>query len=246
MPDSLEWYASRFMQWRSRLNRLAGPLVRGFLPDLEIVDIIQDLSGRLRELRTALTDATRSSYRLVLTPDQAVLKEAQRAETYLNLFEYPIDALVINRVFPADVAGNEYLQVLKDRQEHMLAAVNMSFPTLPAFSAPLMAREPVGLQALSAFATEVFGHTDPSAILHLGPTQTYEETPHGVMLRIPMPNVELSKLSLTKRGDELYVEVGAFRRLIPLPVSVAALKPQAAKMRSGFLEIPFVSAAGET
>ena len=29
-----------------------------------------------------------------------MLKEAQRAETYLNLFEYPIDAVVINRVLP--------------------------------------------------------------------------------------------------------------------------------------------------
>lgn len=54
-----------------------------------------------------------------------------------------------------------------------------------------------------------------------------------------MPNVEVTRLSLTKRGDELYVDVGNFRRLIPLPVALAAMRPGAARFHEGQVEIPF-------
>jgi arsenite-transporting ATPase len=77
------------------------------------------------------------------------------------------------------------------------------------------------------------------ATQHTGPTRTIAQTAEGYTLRIPMPNVETGKLSLSKRGDELYVDVGNFRREIPLPVALAMLEPGVARLRQGVLEIPF-------
>jgi arsenite/tail-anchored protein-transporting ATPase len=238
MPDSFRWYATRIQEWRGRLMKLAGPFLRNALPDLNIVDAVDRLSTRVRELRGTLTDASATSYRIVVTPDRAVLKEAQRAETYLNLFEYPIDCVVVNRMLPSD-ADSAFLTALRDRQDRLRGEIDRAFPTLPRFQAPHLVEEPLGVPALSAFARELFSERDPTEVFHVGRTLEVERRGDEHVLRVPMPNVELDKLSLTKHGDELYVEVGNFRRGIALPAVLASLEPDVARVRDGALEVSF-------
>lgn len=241
MPESFRWYAGRIQEWRGRLMKLAGPFFRGALPDLDIVDAIDRLSLRVKDLRATLTDPMRSSYRIVVTPDRAVLKEAQRAETYLNLFDYPIDAVVVNRRVPPGEGG--LLGQIQRKQEEIERDIEHSFPTLPLLRAPLLADEPLGLDALASFARRLFGDGDPTAVLHTGPTQ--ELVPHqdGYLLRLPMPNVEIDKVSVTKHGDELTIDVGNFRRSVPLAAVVAALDASVARFRGGALEVTFTRPA---
>jgi arsenite-transporting ATPase len=239
MPESFQWYAGRIQQWRGRLLRIAGPFLGNMLPDLNIVEGMSRLAERVRGLRTTLTDARLSSYRIVLTPDRTVLKEAQRAETYLNLFEYPIDAVVINCVLAPSTAGDPYLDALVMRQQRTMADIHDAFISLPSFEALLTPEEPVGVAALRSLAQQVFGDRDPTQVLHIGPTQRIDREGADYVLRIPMPNVEVSKLDLTKRGDELYVDLGNYRRDISLPLTLAALEPGIARVREGMLEIPF-------
>ena len=52
-----------------------------------------------------LRDASRVSMRLVMTPDRMVVGEAMRTFTYLNLYGYLTDAVVVNRVFPDELGG---------------------------------------------------------------------------------------------------------------------------------------------
>lgn len=243
MPDSLLWYAGRLQEWRGRLMRFVGPLFRTALPDLNVIETLTQVAERTKELRQDLTNPEHSSYRIVVTPDTMVLKEARRAETYLNLFDYPIDAVVVNRILPADSAGNAYLDAMLTRQQSALSEIHVAFATLPVLEAPLTPDEPLGLPALSAMAHSVFGHRDPTDILHRGATQRIERQENGYLLKIPMPNVEVGRLSLLKRGDELYVDVGNFRREITLPMTLAALEPGTARLRAGMLEIPFAPGA---
>jgi arsenite-transporting ATPase len=108
------------------------------------------------------------------------------------------------------------------------------------FTTPLLATEPIGVQALSQLAKQTFGEDDPCRVMHHGPTQTITAMGEGsYLMRIPMPNVEASRLTLTKKGDELYVELGAFRRLFLLPATMAAMQPGTARIHNGDLEIPF-------
>jgi arsenite/tail-anchored protein-transporting ATPase len=239
LPESFQWYAGRLGAWRGRLTRLAGPLLSGMLPDLRVVDVMAQLAERVKTLRAALVDPQRSSYRLVLTPDRTVLREAQRAETYLNLFEYPVDAVLVNRLLAPSSSGDSYLDALVSRQQRTLQDIRAAFATLPLFEVPQTADEPVGVAALGRLADAVFGDHDPTAVLHIGPSQQIERHGRGYVLRIPMPNVEVERLELTKHGNELYVEVGTIRREVPLPLALAALEPGVARIHNGMLEIPF-------
>lgn len=240
MPETFHWYAGRLKAWRGRLNRFARGFLKNAMADLNVVDVLDDLAQRVRELRTTLTDARYSSYRIVVTPDRVVLKEAQRAETYLNLFEYPVDAVVINRLLPTEASGNAYLDALVARQTRTTSEVRNAFAGLPLIEVPLQAEEPIGVEALDLLARQVFADRDPTEVLHTGATRTIERDGHGYILRIPMPNVEPDRLALTKRAEELYVEIGNVRREIILPSALAALEPGVARMRAGMLEIPFI------
>jgi arsenite-transporting ATPase len=238
-PESFQSYAARIYGWRGRILGLAGPLLRSALPDLNVVDVMSHLAERVKELRTTLTDPARSSYRIVVTPDRMVLKEALRAETYLNIFNYPIDGVILNRMIASEEGGTPFMTALLARQRTIIAEIRGAFSALPIFEAPLLAEEPIGLPALDTFAEGLFGDRDPTEIFHVGPTQRIEATPSGYVLEVPLPNAELDRVSLMKRGDALYIDIGNIRRELTLPPTLAALEPGRARYRQGTLEIPF-------
>lgn len=246
MPESFGWYAARIQSWRGRLNRVTRGLLRTAMPNLSLLDLIDDVRDRIDQLRAVLTDPTSSSYRIVLTPDRTVLKEARRAETYLSLFEYPVDAVILNRVIGDVGGGNAYLDALLKRQEALVQQVSQTFSYLPLFVGPLCGDEPIGVPALRQFADELYGKRDPIEILHVGRAIDIAAVPGGYVLRIPMPNVETEKLVLNKRGDELYVDVGNFRREIALPAALTSCEPVGARLDAGTLEIRFLATSPNT
>src|SRR5215470_5454860 len=89
-------------------------LLKTFLPGVNVLDSLQKLNDQVAVLRGVLTDPDTSSYRLVVTPEKMVVKEALRAETYLALFGYPIDGVLCNRVLPAPANGQYADPLLRD------------------------------------------------------------------------------------------------------------------------------------
>lgn len=55
-----------------------------------------------------------------------VIKEAQRSFTYLNLYDYNVDAIMINRVIPNTVT-DPYFQAWKDTQRKYKTLIQDSF-----------------------------------------------------------------------------------------------------------------------
>jgi arsenite-transporting ATPase len=239
LPESFQWYAARIREWRGRLLRVAGPLLSNLLPDMSVVDLLSTLAARVKALREALVNPRRSTYRIVLTPDRAVLREAQRAETYLNMFQYPIDAVFINRILPPAEVPGTYLDVLIEQQAKLLQEIETAFGLLPRWNVPLTPQEPLGIDRLAELGRQVFGERDPTQVMHTGPSLTIERRGAAYVLSIPMPNVEVEKLDLTRHGSELYVDVGNFRRGVTLPLVLSDLKPGVARFRHGMLEVPF-------
>ena len=64
---------------------------------------VERLVRNLIAMNEILRDRERVSVRLVMTPDRLVIDEARRTFTYLNLYGYLTDAVVVNRVFPEEV-----------------------------------------------------------------------------------------------------------------------------------------------
>ena len=239
MPDTFQWYAGRITGLNSTTLNLARPLLKAVLPTTEIMDAIQKLSERVKDLRAALTNPEISSYRPVVNPERMVIKEALRAETYLALFGYPIDGVVCNRVLPAGNYQDAFMQELYHNQEKLRAQIHQTFAPLPVWEGPYYSREILGIPQLGELAQTIFGEQDPTQIYYRGPVQEVTRQGDMYVLRLPLPHVEMNKVFMTKHGDEMSIEIGNFKRDITLPSILATQEATVAKFVNKALEIHF-------
>ena len=240
MPEMFQWYAGRVLNWEGNTMKLARPLVRALVPASDVFDALPKFMAEVDDLRATLTNPKVSSYRLVLTPERMVLREAQRAATYLALYGYPVDGAVLNRVLPAD-AGDEqsFAGQLRRSQEGYRREAHDLFMPLPIWEAPYEPRDLRGLADLRRFGGMLFGAADPAKVFFTGKTQEIDHVGDDYILRLPLPHVELDKVNMVKRGDQLFVEIGTFRREMILPVTLAERDASRAVFRNGTLEVHF-------
>ena len=246
MPETFLWYVNHATGWKNVAFTAAKPLLKSFLPGVNVLDSLQKLNERVKVLRGVLSDPDVSSYRLVLTPEKMVIKEALRAETYLALYGYPIDGVICNRVLPTpDEAGyqDSLLRDMAAQQHEYHDQIHRTFAPLPVWDAPYRSREIIGPDALALLGAEIWGSDDPVRVYHRGSTQELVKTEAGYILRLPLPHVEMAKVSMLKKGDELIVEIGNFKREIALPTVLAPLDATVARMVDGNLEVHFTAPA---
>lgn len=241
MPDTFSWYASHLSRFERGVVKAMRPFAGRLLKaPAEILDAIRKLEEGTRELRETLSDPEISSYRVVLQPEKMVVREAERAISYLGLFNYPVDGVVINRILPESVDEGDFYKQRKAVQAKYLDLIEANFSPLPLFRAPYYAHEVVGLDALSQLATDCFGEANPSDIFYHGKVQEVVEQDDGTfLLRIPMPFVESAEVKLRKRGDEMFITIGNFKREMILPTVLAKRRAGGGKLVDGMLEITF-------
>jgi arsenite-transporting ATPase len=168
-----------------------------------------------------------------------VIKEAQRAATYLSLFGYPVDGVVLNRVLPPEAAEGPFMRELSRIQQGYRQMVYDLFQPLPIWEGPHYARDLRGLADLSLVGNALFKDTDPTKVQFRGATQEIARDGDEYVMRLPLPHVEIGKVSMTKRGDELFIEIGNFRRDMILPMTLAERPARKAVFRNGVLEVRF-------
>jgi arsenite-transporting ATPase len=239
MPETFQWYAARVMDWDPGTMNIAKPLVRALIPATNAFETIGRLTKGVEALRETLTDPEISSYRLVVNPERMVIKEAQRAATYLALFGYPVDGVVLNRVLPRDAVEGSFLQQLAEMQEGYRKQVYDLFSPLPIWEAPHFPRDVKGLADLSEVGNALFKEADPTKVFFRGTTQEIVKDGDEYLMRLPLPHVEIGKVSITKRGDELFIAIGNFKRDMILPLTLAERPAKRAVFREGVLEVRF-------
>ena len=117
-----------------RLNRVVGPVLTRFTslpaPDDAVFDAGERFTQRLERVHRLLADPEVTSVRLVVNPERMVLAEARRTYAYLSLFGYQVDAVVANRVLPAEV-GDEFFDRWREDQRDLLETIESDFDPLP-------------------------------------------------------------------------------------------------------------------
>ena len=239
MPDTFQWYVGRITS--SAALNLARPLIKAVMPSAEILDAVQLLSERVKTLREVLSNPDISSYRPVVNPERMVMKEALRAETYLALFGYPIDAVICNRVIPPGNYQDTFMQELYQNQEKQRHQIHQTFAPLPIWEAPYYSHEILGISQLGKLAEVIFGEQDPTEVFYRGQIQEVTRQGDVYVLRLPLPHVEMDKVLMTKKGDEMIIEIGNFKRDITLPSVLANQEATVARFVNKALEIHFTA-----
>jgi arsenite-transporting ATPase len=173
-----------------------------------------------------------------MNPDRMVIKESMRTFTYLNLYGYLTDAVVVNRVFPPEVEGG-YFGAWRAVQTEQMDLVRSGFGPVPILTAPYFDQEVVGGAMLDRLADEAFGDLDAGALLYNDLSQELVSDNGVATLRLAIPFVEKADVELKKIGLEVIVRVGPQKRTIILPPTMAAYRPRGAQFEDGALSVRF-------
>jgi arsenite-transporting ATPase len=241
-PEVARWWLEKVFPWEKRLLTAARPLARTVLdlplPGNDVLAEVQDLVRNLIEMSDILRDRAHSSIRLVMNPERMVIKEAQRTFTYLNLYGYLTDAVVVNRVFPEAVEGG-YFSAWREVQREHVELVEQAFAPVPVLRAPFFEQEVVGAEMLERLGDAVFGPRAPERVLYQDQSLALTMDGDTAELRLRVPFAEKGDVKLKKIGLELVIRVGGRKRNIVLPSALASFRPRDAKLESGALRVRF-------
>ena len=252
LPEIMNWYIERIFPVERRVVKTIRPMLSRMttLPIAgdQVFGAIERLHRNLETVKQILTDEHVSSVRLVVNPEKMVIAEARRTYTYLGLFGYRVDAVVVNRIIPEEVV-DPYFGKWKDVQAEHLATVHESFEPLPILTARLFDREMVGIPLLVEMGDEVYGEQDATDILYRDEPIKVRKRGRGYVMSMRLPFVSRDEMDIHRRGEELFVRVGSYKRNLILPQTLKRMVVREANFAGDHLEILFgrvPPGAGET
>jgi len=242
LPEVINWYIERIFPVSRRVVKAVRPLVSRVttLPIAgdQVFGAVERLDRNLDAVRRILTDEHTSTVRLVVNPEKMVIAEARRTYTYLGLFGYRVDAVIVNRIIPEDVTDPYFVKWKEIQAEH-LETVRESFQPVPILTAKLFDREMVGVELLDAMGDEVYKGNDVADVLYRD--EPIRVRKHGLTYALSMrlPFVSRGEIDIHRKADELFVRVGAYKRNLILPQILQRLEVRGANFVGDHLEISF-------
>jgi arsenite-transporting ATPase len=242
LPEVMSWYIERIFPVQRRVTKAVRPVVTKMtsipIAGDRVYNAIERLHRNLDAVRRILSDEKMSSVRLVVNPEKMVIAEARRTYTYLGLFGYRVDAVIVNRILPEDVT-DPYFGKWKDIQAEHLETVRESFSPVPILTARLFDREMVGLELLEAMGEEVYGGKDVTDVLYHDDPIRVRKRGGGYTLTMRLPFVSRDDMDIHRRADELFVRVGSYKRNLILPQMLQRMEVRGANFVGDYLEIAF-------
>jgi arsenite/tail-anchored protein-transporting ATPase len=242
LPEVLSWYFEKVLPTERRLMKAARPILSRLtdlpLPQDEVFTAAQSVFESIEGVKELMSDPGVTSARLVVNPEKMVIDEARRTYSYLGLFGYGVDGVIVNRVLPEEVA-DPYFERWRAIQKGHLDAVEDAFAEVPRLHLRLFDDEMVGIDRLRFMADELYGQRDP--ILDFKATHPFRiiEVDGGVAMEMDIPFVDKTDLDVYRHGHELYIQVGPYRRSFILPDALHRREVTRARLDEGTLTVSF-------
>ncbi|GAB5493358.1 MAG: ArsA family ATPase [Phototrophicaceae bacterium] len=244
LPDVTRWWLDRIMRLTRGLRVVSDTVGRvGKLfrrkddnseDAVEVDDVfkqVNNLFDMLENVRALLTDPEVASMRLVVNPEHMVIKETQRTFTYLNLYGYATDAVLVNKIFPDEITDPFFVK-WKERQKANVEFVREGFGGLPVYTAPLFREEMGGIDLLRRLADQLYGDKNPAERLSDGSIHSWEKVENATdgtkyIMHVPLGFAGKGDVDMYRSRDEMTLRVGPYRRNIILPSMVHDLELEA-------------------
>jgi len=177
---------------------------------------LENLFAKLEKVQKIFLNPDICSIRIVANPERMVIQEAKRAYTYLQMYGYNVDALVVNRILPTVEAGSLFEKYLITQQQY-LSEIEEAFSPLPIFKVLHRGQEVFGLDLLKTIGHDIYAKINPAGVLHReSPFEVHEDEQY-YEIRIKLPFIKQPDFTLQKFGDELIITLANRRKSIILP-----------------------------
>ncbi|MFI6420727.1 ArsA-related P-loop ATPase [Streptomyces sp. NPDC050842] len=241
LPEQLRRYLRRLLPAERQAARALRPMLAQLagvpMPAQWLYETTARWEAELAAAQ-AVVDAPTTRVRLVLEPGPAAVRALRTARLGLALQGLALDAVVANRLLPAD-SEDPWLAGLTAQQHRHLEELRTAAGIVHEL--PHLGRDPRGAEDLALLAPV------PHAPLTPVPGREVEDRREedGVLVwHIALPGAVKEELALVRRGDELLLTVGPFRRHLPLPSVLRRCTVTGAGLVDGDLRVRFTPDPG--
>lgn len=246
-PELLSWYMEKFFPIGKVAVRMLAPISKTAfqveMPNKNAMNEIEKMFLKLVELQELLKDRAVTSVRIVTTPEKMVVEETKRNYMYLNLYNFNVDGIYINRILPKDLDNDFFIQWISIQKEY-IACIKESFSALPIYEIPWYDEELKGEKAIRRIVEDVLADRDIFAVRNITERECFEQTESGYQLKVFLPNAEKKEIDLYQAATDLVIRTGNFKRSIPLPNILRSYTVTGAKLEDGTLCIQFEKGSG--
>lgn len=241
-PEMFGDLLGKIMPMKRKALKVAGPLVEKTMkipmPKDTLFDEVEILCRKIEQLQELMSDKDVLSLRIVTTPEKIVVKEAKRNFAYLHMYDYNVDAIIVNKVYPKSSLEGYFNQWIEN-QQNSLQDIRQSFFDIPVFEMKFLKHELRTVERLKAAADMVYRDTDPAAVLAVQSIFVLEKVQEKYCLKIELPFVDKQELELEQKGEELALTIKNERRNLILPPKLREYEVAGAKYEDDVLKIEF-------
>lgn len=241
-PEVFSWYIEKFFPVGKAALKLLRPISKTTfkieLPDSKTLNDIERLYMHLSSLQQLLKDRTVCSIRLVTIPEKMVAEETKRNYMYLNLYNFNVDALYINRVLPENI-DNNFFDDWKEIQKKYIEELKSTFVHIPIYKIKWYEKDLNGICALGRIVKDSLTDEDLFNVLNTTVNEIYRKTEKGYCLEVYIPFANKADFELYETQSDLTIKLGNFKRNIPLPNALRNYSISSAKLESQILYIHF-------
>ncbi len=245
-PELLSWYMEKFFPVGKVAMRVLSPISRTVfkvaLPDKHAMTDIERMYLRLSQLQHLLKDRATTSIRLVAMPEKMVVEETKRNYMYMNLYDYQVDGLYINRILPADMDNPFFTEWLGIQQQY-LDELEAVFCGMPIHRIPWFDSDLNGLAGIDRLVDMALAGKDVFRIPDAFHGERYEQTETGWRVSLYLPGASKEAVALHETGTDLVVRIGNVKRSIPLPGALRHHRAVRARMEDAHLRIDLEKAS---
>ena len=243
-PELFKWWMEKIFPMKRKAAKIVKPIIdltiKIPLPDDKTFDEIEILYNKIDELHKLMLEKDKVSLRIVTTPEKIVIKEAKRNFSYLHLYDFNVDAIIVNKII-SEEGGKGYFEKWMKLQSENLKDISESFSPVPIFKTELMHSEIRDYDTLLKMGESIFKEVSAEKVLFKDKIFEIEKssTDESYYLNIKMPFVDKNELNLLQNGDGISISIKNEKRNFVLPQKLHSKKIIKASYEGGKLRIQF-------
>lgn len=241
-PELLSWYMEKLFPVGKVALKVLRPIGKvAFkidLPDKKALSDIERLYINLAQLQKLLKNQEICSIRIVTIPEKMVVEETKRNYMYLNLYNFNVDGIYINRIIPSEV-NNNFFDTWKEIQKKYIEELDDVFFGIPTYKIKWYDSDVNGVEGLEKVIKDSFGDRKIFDVLKTTENETFKKVDQGYLLDLYIPFVDKSHFDLYQSDTEVIIKIGNFKRNIPIPDVIRKYSVDSAKLENERLKIIF-------
>ena len=241
-PELLSWYMEKLFPMGKVGVRILAPISKAVfkveMPNRTAMNDIEKMYLKLVELQELLKNREVTSIRIVTVPEKMVVEETKRNYMYMNLYNFNVDGLYINRILPKDI-GNDFFEQWLNIQQEFITLLKECFSALPIYEIPWYDEELRGEENIRRIVKDVLSEKEVFEKKIITERESFQQTDSGYQLDIFLPYAQKENIDLYQGATDLVIKTGNFKRNIPLPNILRSYTVAGAKFDEGKLCVRF-------